>query len=235
MRERLYRSRDDRVLAGVCGGVAEWLDIDPSLVRIVFALLVITGGIGLLLYIVMAIVVPEEPYYVPGPMPPGSAGAAGASAGPWSPGGTPDAAAGTTPAGATPAGAAAAGTAAGTPAAGTAAGTPAAGIGASPGPTAAGSAPMTGAYPPGAWMTEREARRAARRDARGQRRADHDGRAGLIFGGILVLIGIWFLIRRYIPALDGDFLGPIILIGIGAIVLAGAMRRNEEDDPTKPR
>jgi phage shock protein PspC (stress-responsive transcriptional regulator) len=215
MRERLYRSRDDRVLAGVCGGVAEWLDIDPSLVRIVFALLVITGGIGLLLYIVMAIVVPEEPYYVPNAAPPGGPGPVGASAEHGSPAGTPDAAAGVA------GGAATAGSAGGT--------------GATSGPTTAGSAPMTGAYPPGAWMTEREARRAARRDARGQRRADHDGRAGLIFGGILVLIGVWFLVRRYIPAFDGDFLGPIILIGIGAIVLAGALRRNEEDGPTKPR
>ena len=50
------------MLAGVAGGVAETLDADPSLVRIVWALLVIlTGGIALLVYIVMAIVVPEEP------------------------------------------------------------------------------------------------------------------------------------------------------------------------------
>jgi len=60
--ERLYRSRDDRMLAGVAAGVAETLDADPSLVRIIWALLAIfTGGIAVLVYIVMAIVVPEAP------------------------------------------------------------------------------------------------------------------------------------------------------------------------------
>ena len=60
MAERLYRSRDDRMLAGVAGGVAEMLDADPSIVRIAWALLaILTGGIALVVYIVMAIVVPE--------------------------------------------------------------------------------------------------------------------------------------------------------------------------------
>jgi phage shock protein C len=60
--ERLYRSRDDRMLAGVAGGVAESLDADPSLVRVVWATLgIFTGGIAILVYIVMAIVVPEAP------------------------------------------------------------------------------------------------------------------------------------------------------------------------------
>jgi phage shock protein C len=61
MNRHLYRSRDDRMLAGVAGGLAELWDADPSLVRIVWALLVVlTGGIALVIYIVMAIVVPEE-------------------------------------------------------------------------------------------------------------------------------------------------------------------------------
>jgi phage shock protein C len=60
--DRLYRSPDDRMLAGVAGGLSEMLDIDPSIVRIVWAVLVpLTGGIALLVYIVMAIVVPEQP------------------------------------------------------------------------------------------------------------------------------------------------------------------------------
>lgn len=60
MNNHLYRSRDDRMLAGVAGGLAELWDADPSLVRLVWALLVIfTGGIALVVYIVMAIVVPE--------------------------------------------------------------------------------------------------------------------------------------------------------------------------------
>ena len=62
MAERLYRSRDDRMLAGVAAGVAETLDADPSIVRIVWALLaILTGGIAIVVYIVMAIVVPEAP------------------------------------------------------------------------------------------------------------------------------------------------------------------------------
>jgi phage shock protein C len=62
MNDRLYRSRDDRMLAGVAGGLAEYWDADPSLIRLVWALLVIfTGGIALLVYIVMAIVVDEDP------------------------------------------------------------------------------------------------------------------------------------------------------------------------------
>jgi phage shock protein C len=60
--DRLYRSPDDRMLAGVAGGLAEMLDVDPSIVRIVWAVLVVvTGGLALLVYIVMAIVVPERP------------------------------------------------------------------------------------------------------------------------------------------------------------------------------
>jgi phage shock protein PspC (stress-responsive transcriptional regulator) len=60
MGNRLYRSRDDRMIAGVAGGVAEYFDLDPSLVRIAWALLALVGGFGVLLYIVMAIVVPDE-------------------------------------------------------------------------------------------------------------------------------------------------------------------------------
>ena len=55
--------------------MAEWLDLDPSLVRIVWALLILAGGVGLLLYIVAAIVIPEEPLGAPG------AAAAGMAAG----------------------------------------------------------------------------------------------------------------------------------------------------------
>lgn len=57
---RLYKSRDDRFLFGVAGGVAEYSDIDPVLVRVAWVLLTIaTGGIGLLVYIVMAIITPS--------------------------------------------------------------------------------------------------------------------------------------------------------------------------------
>jgi phage shock protein PspC (stress-responsive transcriptional regulator) len=60
MNRRLYKSPSERVISGVAGGVAEYLDVDPSIVRIVWALLaLITGGVFFVLYIVMWIVVPE--------------------------------------------------------------------------------------------------------------------------------------------------------------------------------
>ena len=61
MNEHLYRSRDDRMISGVAGGLAESWDADPSIVRIVWVILAfLTGGIAILVYIVMAIVVPED-------------------------------------------------------------------------------------------------------------------------------------------------------------------------------
>ena len=79
MADRLYRSRDDRVLAGVAGGVAEMLDADPSIIRIAWALLTfLTGGLALVVYIVMAIVVPERPDRIEGAP---SAAPTGATAG----------------------------------------------------------------------------------------------------------------------------------------------------------
>ncbi len=78
MNDRLYRSQSDRMLAGVAGGLAEMWDADPSLIRIVWALLVIlTGGLALVVYIVMAIVVPEEDEVWPAtPAAPAAAGPA---------------------------------------------------------------------------------------------------------------------------------------------------------------
>ena len=74
MSDRLYRSRDDRVLTGVAGGLAEALDADPSVIRVVWALLVfLTGGIALVAYVVMAIVVPERPEGSPSTGRPGPA------------------------------------------------------------------------------------------------------------------------------------------------------------------
>jgi phage shock protein C len=60
---RLYRSRDQKMIAGVCGGIAEYTRVDPTLVRILMLALMFFGGIGLLPYIILSIVIPEEPYY----------------------------------------------------------------------------------------------------------------------------------------------------------------------------
>lgn len=56
---KLYRSRD-KMLGGVCGGLADYFNLDKSLVRIIFALLFLAGTIGFWMYIVMWIIIPEE-------------------------------------------------------------------------------------------------------------------------------------------------------------------------------
>jgi phage shock protein PspC (stress-responsive transcriptional regulator) len=57
---RLYRSRDDRVLGGVCGGIARYFDIDPVIVRVVAVALTFFGGAGVLLYLAALLLVPDE-------------------------------------------------------------------------------------------------------------------------------------------------------------------------------
>ncbi len=60
MSKRLYRSISDRKIAGVCGGLAGYFDIDPTIVRLLAVVFVLAGGSGLLAYIIAWIVVPEE-------------------------------------------------------------------------------------------------------------------------------------------------------------------------------
>jgi len=143
VRERLYKSRDDRMLFGVAGGMAEWMDLDPAIVRLVWALLILAGGVGLLLYIIAAIVIPDAPF--------GAVGMATASGT-----GTPD--------------------------------------------------------------ETRQARRAARRQG--------NGSAGVVFGALLVIAGVWFLVNRYLPAFDTSWLIPGVLIVVGIALLVGAMGRS---------
>jgi len=149
MRERLYRSRTDRMLFGVAGGMAEWLDIDPAIVRLVWALLILAAGVGLLLYIVAAIVIPEAPL--------------GAGMQP--------------------------------PDAGT--------------PGVAGTAGVAGPAP-----------RAMRRGS---------GGGAMIFGLILIVLGAWFLLRRYIPDIDMSWVMPGALIVIGLVLVMTALARSRSD------
>lgn len=58
MQTRLYRSRTDAVIGGVCGGLGQYLGIDPVLVRLFFVLLALGSGVGVLIYIIMWIVIP---------------------------------------------------------------------------------------------------------------------------------------------------------------------------------
>ena len=59
--KRLYRSTHDRMLCGVCGGIAEYFQLDPTLVRLGWALFSILGGSGVLAYIIAAIIIPNDP------------------------------------------------------------------------------------------------------------------------------------------------------------------------------
>jgi phage shock protein C len=58
---KLYRSKTNRKLAGVCGGLAQYFNIDATLIRVLFILLAVLGGSGLVLYVAMWIIVPKEP------------------------------------------------------------------------------------------------------------------------------------------------------------------------------
>jgi len=61
--QRFFRSRDDRMIAGICGGLGEYFNIDPTLIRLAFVFLALVGfaGPAIIAYIVMLIVVPETP------------------------------------------------------------------------------------------------------------------------------------------------------------------------------
>jgi phage shock protein PspC (stress-responsive transcriptional regulator) len=174
MNERLYRSRDDRMLAGVAGGLAEYWDADPSLVRVIWALLaLVTGGVALVIYIVMAFVVPDEDaltYAMP-PIPP-----------------TP--------------------------------GTP-------PAEGPAGWIPPT---PPMPGTNDRLAARRAAREARRAYRRQHGGGVGVVFIGILlVLMGVFFLAREWLPQLSFDWFWPLVLIALGVLILAVAFGWTRDD------
>ena len=56
---KLYRSQSQRMIAGVCGGLADYFNIDATLVRVLFLLLAVFGGTGLVIYIVMWVIVPD--------------------------------------------------------------------------------------------------------------------------------------------------------------------------------
>ena len=63
--KRLYRSRKERVIGGVCGGMGKYFNMDPVIMRLIGAVLFFFGGIGFLAYIIAWIIVPEEPVTTP--------------------------------------------------------------------------------------------------------------------------------------------------------------------------
>jgi len=62
MERKLYRSRKNRVFGGVAGGLAEYFGLDPILMRVIFVIITLINGIGLILYIILWIVIPEIPF-----------------------------------------------------------------------------------------------------------------------------------------------------------------------------
>ena len=58
---KLYRSRTERSIAGICGGLAAYFDSDPTLIRLLMLLLILFGGLSIWAYIILWIVIPEEP------------------------------------------------------------------------------------------------------------------------------------------------------------------------------
>jgi phage shock protein C len=191
MRNRLYRSRRDRVIGGVAGGVADSLDIDPSIVRVVWVILAfMTGGIAALVYLVMLIVVPEEPGddfdWAAVPPAPGD---------PSYPASTDVYAAGDEP------------------------GRPILRE-----ETGAAFAPPPAGHPPQSRPTERwepRAGRTARRDTEGR------GGGALVFGAILILVGGYFLLRQYIPAINLDLVWPVVVIILGALLILASLRSRD--------
>jgi phage shock protein C len=59
--KRLYRSRLDRMIGGICGGLGTYFDIDPTVVRLLFVVGTLLGGPGVIAYLIMLVVVPLEP------------------------------------------------------------------------------------------------------------------------------------------------------------------------------
>lgn len=156
MPDRLYRSRRERVIGGVAGGMAESLHIDPTIVRVAWVLLAFaTNGVLVLVYFVLLFVVPEAPDEPETQALASEAGSAG--------GGT----------------------------------------------AAASNTGATSAAPSPARSS----------------RSFSEGRSGaLVVGAILVLVGGYFLVRRYLPTIDLAASWPVIAVGLGIVLVVAALR-----------
>jgi phage shock protein C len=218
---RLYRSADDRILAGVAGGVAAYFDVDPVIVRIIWFLSVFfTGSLTFWAYIVMIIVVPVEPTEWPAQSPwaPGGAPVGGAPVGyaaaytpPTDPGAAQTAAgasadsadAGQTPEGSTP---------------------PPADPNAPPAsaPFVASQPNQYGTPPAGDWRWQRRQERWQRRQERWEGRGRGSG--GLMFGLILIVVGGLLAWHQYDPNIDLGLAWPIGVVALGVVLVASSFR-----------
>ena len=60
MNKRLQRSRTEKMIAGVCGGIAEYLGVDPTLIRVLWVLITLMAGVGVLLYLILWVIMPLQ-------------------------------------------------------------------------------------------------------------------------------------------------------------------------------
>ena len=60
MKKRLYKSSTDKKVCGVCGGIANYFDVDPTVIRLIWVIFTLVGGSGLIAYIIEAIIMPDE-------------------------------------------------------------------------------------------------------------------------------------------------------------------------------
>ncbi|AZO93213.1 PspC domain-containing protein [Iocasia frigidifontis] len=63
MAKKIYRSREDRIIGGVCGGIADYLALDPTWVRLALLVLFFTRGVGVMIYLLAWIIIPEKPEF----------------------------------------------------------------------------------------------------------------------------------------------------------------------------
>ncbi len=210
---RLYRSTNDRWIGGVAAGVADYFDVDPTIVRILWLVsMPFTGFVTLIVYIIMLIVVPLGPDEWPEPAP-------------WQPGGAP---LGYSASYAPPSGTAGDAAGPGTdPAAGFAAGGSAADAAAGSAANATPGATATGAVPPtqgwdwrSARRQERWQRRADRWEHRAERWEQHRGSGGLFLGAILIVVGGLAAWHQIDPGLDLSIAWPLAAIALGVFLIA---------------
>jgi len=153
-KKRLYRSRTDSVFFGVCGGLGEYFEVDSTIIRIIFVILTIWGGVGVLLYIIAILVMPYEE-----------------------------------------------------------------------GETMEKDKEKTRKKAEEIGQTLREAAADFREHVKERR---HERRGSFVFGVILLLLGIMFLLRNFFSWFDFNVFWPVVLIFIGILFIAGAGRRRHE-------
>ena len=173
---RLYRSVHGRVIGGVAGGIADFFGIDPTIVRLLFVLLVVFGGSGILLYIILWIILPEKKNlqsynsYTPPPAP---------------------------------------------------------GTGSANETTSAGGVGETyEGFDQGIPPIYRTDYDPSSPDSYKRKKIE----GSLIGGGLLIFVGMLFLIERFIPNINFGDLWPIVLIGLGALLIFSNIPRNNKSD-----